>query len=357
MKKLYQLNAVTRVVPLLILILGSFTHLQAQRVMHANLFARNPDNSLLHLDANATVYDNAYSNEVDYDDAQKMINAGENLAILRSNTNLVIEARQAIGLADTSFFRMWNLQQRRYVLQIVTEEMSTPGLTAVVKDNYLNTTTNIPLNSTVNINFTVDTDAASGAPDRFQLRYQNILSAPLPVRFTSISGLRKASAVQLQWNIQDEVSMESYTIERAGKNMQFQAVQQISAASKTTYSYTDVSAPTEEQFYRVKATSRNGFVQYSAVIRLEETVKAGVQVHLTQSGRTVNVELKDGVSGRYHFSLVSANGIETPLLTKEIAAGNTQLAMPLPAGLTAGIYYIRMINPGRVMKTTAIQVL
>ncbi|MEI9934431.1 MAG: hypothetical protein WDM71_06170 [Ferruginibacter sp.] len=45
-------------------------------------------------DGNVIVFDNAYSDSVDGNDALKLFNSGENLGILRSNKTLVIEARK-----------------------------------------------------------------------------------------------------------------------------------------------------------------------------------------------------------------------------------------------------------------------
>jgi hypothetical protein len=140
----------------------------SQENMRANLYAVPATGSAILMDGNFTNYDNIYSNAVDWDDAWKMTNPGENFGIYRENVNLVVERRQEIGLTDTTFFKMWNMQQRSYQLQIITSNMSDPQLRASVIDSYLNTTIAVELNDTTFIPFTVTADAGSSSSVAFQ---------------------------------------------------------------------------------------------------------------------------------------------------------------------------------------------
>jgi hypothetical protein len=92
----------------------------AQETMRANLYVVNNSVPTL-IDGNLTIYNSSFSNAVDWDDAWKLTNAGENFGIIRSNTTLVIERRSLIGLTDTTTFRMWNIQQRNYQIQFIAE--------------------------------------------------------------------------------------------------------------------------------------------------------------------------------------------------------------------------------------------
>ena len=64
-----------------------------------------------------------------------------------------------------SYEETWNTSARHYQLEIKSMNFSAAGLSAVLKDNYLNTQTPISLNDAVTpLNFSITNDAASKDP-------------------------------------------------------------------------------------------------------------------------------------------------------------------------------------------------
>ena len=129
------------------------------------------------LDANVVVFDKAYSNAVDADDAVKFGNPGANFAIETNSKILAIEGTQPLTEKHIIQFRMWNLQQQSYNLEFAAANINVQGLYAVLEDSYLHSSTELDITAVTKVNFTVDANAGSSAANRFRI----VLSKNKPV--------------------------------------------------------------------------------------------------------------------------------------------------------------------------------
>ncbi len=120
-------------------------------------------------DANVVVFDDAYPNAVGVEDAIKLANPAENFAVEQAGKTLAIEGRHTIVENDVIQFNMWNLKEQEYKLELAPQNMAVPGLTALLEDSYLHTSTLVSLDAASTINFTVDASAASKASNRFRM--------------------------------------------------------------------------------------------------------------------------------------------------------------------------------------------
>ncbi len=154
------------------------------------------------LDANVVVFDKAYSKAVDTDDAPKMGNPGANFAIETNSKLLAIEGTQPVSENDIIQFRLWNLQQQEYKLEIAASRMNMPGIYAVLEDSYLKVSKEIDLQNPGTISFSVNNDPASSAANRFRIIFSKtrrvtssdipaITIAPNPVEGNTINLLFK----------------------------------------------------------------------------------------------------------------------------------------------------------------------
>jgi hypothetical protein len=124
------------------------------------------------VDANAVVFDKAYADAVDKEDALKLDNRSENFGIWSGNSTLAIEGRQPLNSNTVIQFRMWNMKQQQYKLEFVPARLENSGVTALLKDNYLHTFTGVDLSGSSSVYFTVTKDPGSAAPDRFSIVFK-----------------------------------------------------------------------------------------------------------------------------------------------------------------------------------------
>lgn len=334
---------------------------KSQESMRANLYVIDATGSIL-VDGNLTNYNNIYSNAVDINDAWKMTNPGINFGILRDGYNLVVERRSLIGNADTTFFRMWNMPQYHYRIKFILNNLHHPGLKAELKDNYLHTSTPIGLNDTTNYDFNVDAIAASADQMRFQLIYSSTYFAPVDVNFAGIKLQRKGRNVLVAWDIANEVSVESYTIEHSLDGKNFNDIQQIAAYNtpvSKTYKYEDLQATYADNYYRIRATNFGGKIQYSTVAKINSMVtNASIFVYPNPVvNNLVQLHYTGQPAGMYNLVLVHSNGTKQPLPSILLNEGQGLKSINLPQNLSKGIYLLQIIGPGNKKTVNTIQVL
>ena len=346
-----------------VLILSLFTPASSQVRMRANLMIVDANGATL-MDGNMTNYSSAYSNAVDGYDIWKMSNFGENFGILRSTANLVIERRSLISSSDTTFFRMWNVQQRNYRLQVITENLHTFNLVGFMRDCFLNQDIQVGLNDTSNINFSVTSNPASSAQNRFLLIYKDINAAggALPVQFTSIQLQRKNNDVQVSWKVENEINMVKYVVEYAADAVHFAPVKEVASSNSTisrAYSIADNRSASTDHFYRIRAIDLAGKIQYSAVARLSAS-KAGQGMNVYPNpvmNKSCQLQLDVMQAGTYKISLIATNGQRQELGSLLVTAGQSVQTLGLPKNTQAGIYRLQLTAPDNTVLLKTIHVL
>lgn len=308
-------------------------------------------------DGNMVAFDDELSNEINGDDALKFSNSGENFGIARLGKKLSVEARSRIVTADTIFYNMSNLRQQTYKLVVAPKNISNPTLTAYMVDKYLNTQTTINLTDSTFISFTVDASAASKAADRFMLVFRK-MAGPLPVTIVSVSANRNTDkSIAVRWKVENEISMQKYEVERSSNGADFTSILSTTPTAtnggSASYLQNDGSPLAADNFYRIKAISLNGQVQYSSIVKVagEKITAAVVSVYPNPvENKQMNISFVNQAKGKYNVELVSMSGqvtykttltvnssnfVETVYLNKNMASGRYQLRVVAADGTTA----------------------
>jgi hypothetical protein len=323
----------------------------AQMRMRANLMIVDNNGTTL-MDANMTNYAANYSNLVDGNDIWKMSNFSENFGILRQTANLVIERRNLINGTDTTYFRMWNMRQLHYRIQVIAENLHQSNLIGFVRDNYLNQDTPINLNDTSYVDFYVTGAAGSYAHNRFSLIYISMSSAALPVTFTGIRAMRKGNNVQVNWDAQNEISLSKYVVERSYNGTQFTEIATVGAsneAGKRTYQSRDVVYGEADLYYRIKAVSVGGKQQYSPVAHVSDGSSDAAQLSIFPNpvtSKQFQIKLNAPGEKTYQLSLIHSGGKVENLSPINKKSGSIVAMVNLPAALAPGLYQLKIAAPG-----------
>ena len=330
--------------------------------MRANLYVDGPGGLVL-VDGNLTNYNNIYSNAVDVNDAWKMPNPGINFGILRTGYNLVVERRSVYTTSDTTFFRMWNMQQCNYRIKFMLKNLNHPGMQAMVVDTYLNTATLIGLNDTTFYNFSVTTDPASATEDRFRLIYgANLNSGVLDVNIISFTARKNGTAALLNWEVADEEPTDYYVIEYSADGRHFSDIGQVVSSgthARASYNYAHAGITATTNFYRVRAVSRCGQISYSGIVKVAAEASADdFNVYPNPvTNHTAVLYFNAQESTRYEFVLYTRDGRSYKLSAIGIKPGNSQYRLALPAGLNPGVYYLHASAENNLSIVKAINVL
>ncbi len=124
--------------------------------------------SIVNLDGITAVFGKGFDPEVSDEDAGKLNNFTENIAFRRDTFNLAIEKRPLFAQTDTLFINMYYTKEQAYQFTINPEKIP-GGLTAVLEDKFLNTSTPLSLHQATVVPFSVTSDANSTGMNRFRI--------------------------------------------------------------------------------------------------------------------------------------------------------------------------------------------
>jgi hypothetical protein len=304
-------------------------------------------NGLQLADGNSVVFDSAFSNSLDNNDAIKSNNIGENFGILRGGSVLQIEARQPIGTADTIFYKLWNVKQQQYQLRFVANNIDKPGLSVVLVDSFTNIITPLNTVDTTYLNINVTSNPASYSPTRFRVIFK--VSAVMPVTFTKIKASEKNRKADVEWKVVAEQNIEKYVVEHSTNGQSFENAGIVLAkgnGAENLYLFTDEKTVVGDNYYRIKAIERSGNNIYSDIAKVK--ISRGINNFTITPNPVVNNKLNvlftNQPKGDYELRLVNTAG--QILFSKNISheGENITKSIILPSGIYSGIYQLEIVN-------------
>jgi hypothetical protein len=313
--------------------------------LRANLYLLNTDNSTVLADGALAEFGDGFTDTATNEDAIKFSNINESIGFTRYGTTLGIERRPVIKNTDTLFLKIWRTTQRSYQLQLVTENINRPGLTAYIEDSYLAGSRNISLLGTDTINFQVDGNAASAADNRFKIVFKQ--AAVLPVVFTSVKAYKVNKNIQVEWKVADEKDVLKYEVEKSANGTDFSIVNTTAPNQSGAYTWIDETTFEGENFFRIKSTGRNGAVKYSQIVNvmMEREVIPFTILPNPVTGKTIHLHFANQPAGNYRFSLINSAGQLIKRISLPVNSSTTALALTINGAVTPGAYQLQIAGP------------
>ena len=245
------------------------------------------------------------------------------------------------------------MPRANYRIKLILKDMDQNGMYAFIKDSYLGTQTAVYLNDTTDLSFTVNTDPASAAEMRFQFIYA------LDVSFKSVAAQRKGDKVRVEWVAANELAIASYHIEYSSDGINFNDRSQLipyhNYAATNAYEYIDAGVSPGDIFFRIKAVSDNGRIQYSAIVKAAENIsEPGIIIYPNPVvNKAVQLQFNNLTAGKYNALLLHSNGMQQQLAPFQISEWQTSGSVDLPQSLAPGVYHLQFTGPGtiRIIKT------
>ena len=331
--------------------------------LEINLFSNDANNQNL-LDGVALNFDANYSNSIDNYDVRKISNSNDNISIKQVSATLAVERRGILTAVDTLRINIGGMRVASYKLEIDPSVLGNLPLHAFLIDKYLVTETPVSLTSASNIAFSITSDAASRVSDRFMIVFRpGIINGPLPVNFTGIVAIKNSDKTNtVNWSVANEINMTGYAVERSGDGNTFTAAGLTAATANNSnsaaYNFLDNAPLKVINYYRIKATSANGQVQYSKVVKvIDNDVKATFTI---QPNPVVNKILNlscENMQGQYTMNLISKQGSLVFSKSITITSKNETKNIVIDGGIAAGMYELVMIasNGKKVVQTIFVQ--
>lgn len=301
-------------------------------------------------------FDDSFSNVTDENDALKIANTSENLSILSSNDLLVVESRHTVGDVDTILLHLANVKQQSYRFEITPFSLYRPGLTAFLLDNYLHSLTPIDLESSNSISFIINNIPGTYAADRFAIILRQ--AVVLPVTFTRIQANRQPDKILVQWEVENELNMDRYEVQRSAGDNRFTGIGRLPAIAnnggKASYRLQDIRPLPGVSLYRIQGIEKDGKLSYSSTVKVQDAGAGNPEISLNQSSldaSDVRLHFIQQPQGSYEVRLVNQAGQVLEAQQLKINTGNTTEAFRLSSKPSKGIYFLQVSRGENIIKT------
>ena len=293
-------------------------------------------------DGNVVVFSSEYADAIDENDAIKSTNFGDNFGLLVNGLPFVVEARQPVSENDTIFYNMRKIKLQPYRLEIIAENFDN-SITGFFEDRFLNTSTPINMTGTTTVDFSVSSDLASSAADRFRIVFKNL--RPLPVTFTSITAVKNNNGNVVEWKVENELNIASYEIERSTDGINFTKVG-AAAAGGSNYNWFDAYPVSGDNFYRIKSIGNRGTAGFSRIVKVGAVKgRTGYTVYPNPStDGSFGLQMSNLSAGLYTVKITNGNG---QLIWKQSVShpGGTSTNIINPSSqLGSGNYQLEVID-------------
>ena len=320
--------------------------------LEINMYSNDANGNPYLADGVKLNYNNNFSAGIDNLDVRKLNNTYDNISIRCSNVNLIVERRPNIVATDTLQLNIQGMRVANYRLEIDPSVLNYPTLEATFVDKYLNTRTPVSFAAITNISFDITTDAASRVIDRFMIVYAEVSTTA----FENIAAVRNVNkTVKVTWAVQNEIGVANYTIEHSNDGVNFTAISTKNATANngtnTSYSFIDLNATTNKNWYRVKVNIGTTVARYTSIAMVNEllipTATAAVATMGIYPnpvvGGIVNLKLYNQPAGEYSVVITNTSG---QIINKtKIKVQTNAVAQTINIGAaSAGIYYATIMN-------------
>lgn len=297
-------------------------------------------------DATIAAFNDGFSREIGKEDANKLTNQDETIAINRNGTILSMEARPSVTYSDTIPLMLSQFRQNNYYLAVSGNNFS-PSLTAFVEDSYLNTQTSLDLLSSTFLPFTINKDSASFAPGRFRIVLKP--DVVLPITAINLKAFKKEQGIQVDWVTQTETNIDEYHVEKSVDGQQYFTIGKEKARGNSireTYSWLDQNPSTGINFYRVKVIEKMGVIKYSHVVNVAvSNLNASLAIYPNPAkGNVIGLRLINQEKGTYQAELYSTAGQK--LFTGQIKhnGGSAKYSIATGSTFSKGTYRLKVYN-------------
>ncbi len=299
-------------------------------------------------DGTMSVFDSAYSNLIDQHDAVKFNNQYENISIQNDAQNLAIEYRSLPAVSDTFFYQVGHLKQASYRLSFSPNNLPSFGMDAFLEDTYLQVCSPVSLITGTTLDFTVTSNPASYAANRFRLIFRPTVA--LPVTITSVKATNKNNVVVVDWQVENQINILDYKVEKSKDGINFNEIGSEIAIQGLAhdYSFTDAEVTAGGlYFYRIKSRSADGSVAYSIVVKIQLSASEPTIVispNPIAADRIMNISDNTSSTGNCNLILYDFSGKKVAYRSWCRSTTDSQLNWKLPMSLPAGQYRLCLVN-------------
>ncbi len=308
---------------------------------------KNIGGKMVNMDGAAMCYQTNFSNDIAKEDAEKIDNNSECIAINSHAYLYSIEGKPTPLLTDSISLKLYyTTNNANYELQVNLSQFTSLGLQPYLKDRFTKNSTLLTLGTVNNYAFITTADTNS-----FNNRFTIIFTANtvLPIHFASIKAYANANVSNTITWLANETTANYYEVEHATNTQNFIAISKVTANGNglNNYTYHHNYNSIGNNYYRIKGVDKTGLTQYSAieVVSNTATKTTGINIYPNPiENRIVNIGFNKLIAGKYEVAIYSING---QIVQRSTIVHNglfSSYTINLSSKLTAGIYSCSISN-------------
>jgi hypothetical protein len=178
----------------------------------------------------------------------------------------------------------------------------------------------------------------------------------LPVTFISTKAFQKDQNIVVQWNVENESGIQQYEIQKSADGINFSETGIVPALNKSAanYEWTDEQAFEGNNYYRVRSVSRDGKINYTAIVKvLMGKITGNISVYPNPvADGFIHLQMSNQPAGVYKIKLTNSIG-QVIIISKIIHENNSTETIPVPR-LPKGVYHLEVIKPDGNVKLLSV---
>jgi len=315
-----------------------------------NRIATGLFNNGQNVDGAVVVFNPSFSNAVATEDGLKINNHDENMSFTVGGNELCANGWNLPTENDVLPIHLYQLHTNtNYSLRIDASQFTSNTVQAYLQDNVLNTKTLLIGES--NISFTTANDTASFA-NRYSITF---LPNTLPVNSINIAAVANNGQVAVNWSVIGAINVISYAVEHSTDGITFKSLTSVNSSSKLNFGYSDATATDGVNYYRIKATDKDGSVTYSKVVSVSFASYKSLLVYPNPIvGKNFSIKVKGLTTGVYSLKVINSLGQTVSTYSLSHASDNEIENVSLDKKLPAGSYTLTVDGKAVSFKTQLI---
>jgi fimbrial isopeptide formation D2 family protein len=168
-------------------------------------------------------------------------------------------------------------------------------------------------------------------------------SVLLPVKITGFTVVGNGKQNDIQWNIQQELNVAAFAVERSNTGRDFSTIGTIEATNKTTYQLIDFLPLKAINFYRLKIIYNDGKFEYSEVksVNNSGSFEAGIYPNPARNNLSVTISSEKKIDILIKITAMDGKVIQS---VKYVAPSGLAVKNLNVSGLTKGTYFLLLAN-------------
>jgi hypothetical protein len=177
----------------------------------------------------------------------------------------------------------------------------------------------------------------------------------LPVTFTSIIAQSKNTNIAVSWNVENELNIAKYIVQRSANGINFTDVAVIPAKGNTSsplnYSWLDTKPSPGNNFYRVKSYETTNGQRYSAIVKVSAgDSRQDISIYPNPvSNKTIALHLSNIKQDVYTIRIIDKIGQTVQVNTITNSGGEEAISIALPNKIPADTYILQMTSASAML--------